>query len=117
MSKVRKKIKKTYFQDNIFCMHYYFTTSKKVYNWFMDYFKLEKENLNGINGRCLLATAHGEHIIFIGYFNGGLDVLCHEVTHAALFTLEQVGQELSYNDELLAYLNGYIFRECQKRIK
>ena len=110
-----KLFAKTHFYNDTFRMFYHFTDSKEEYDKMMEW--IGSPTPKNIHGRCVLAENGGDIRIIIGIFNDDLATLTHESIHAALFTLEAVGQKLGYEDELLPYLSEYIFRECQKKIK
>jgi len=108
---------KTYFTDKLFNMHFHFTDSKEEFVNMLEWINVH-DTPEYIDGRCVLAERICEPMrIFIGVFNDDLGTLAHECTHAALFTLSCIGQKLTYEDELLPYLVGYIFEECQNKAK
>ena len=111
----RKLFSKTYFYNETFNMFYHFTECKEEYKKMMDW--IGQEFPENIDGRCVQASSGEEIRIWIGVFNGEISTLVHECTHASLFTLEAIGQRLTYEDELLPYLTSWIFSECNKKIK
>lgn len=117
MTEIEKLASDAWFRDNIFCMNYYYAADKESYIALLEYFGLDTPNLDASNGRCTLHRKDNTIGIFIGTFVDELDVLVHEATHAALWTFEFIEQELTYNDEVLPCLVGYIIRECNKRRK
>lgn len=110
-----KLFMRTHFYNETFRMVYHFTANKEEYDEMAIW--IGGESSKNIQGRCILAENNGKIRIIIGVFNDDLATLAHECIHAALFTLEAVGQKLGYEDELLPYLSEYIFRECQNKMK
>ncbi|QMV32531.1 hypothetical protein KMB83_gp11 [Ralstonia phage Anchaing] len=48
--------------------------------------------------------------VCVGVFRGGLQTLCHECVHAALFILDGAGVDVTEsNGEPLAYLTDFLF--------
>lgn len=106
---------KTYFYNETFGMYYHFTGDLEEYKLMMEW--MGHKTPENIGGRCVQAHNNGEIRIIIGLFDDDIATLVHECTHASLYTLDAIGQKLNYDDELLPYLTGWIFRECQKKTK
>jgi hypothetical protein len=72
----------------------------------------------GIASGKTLLTNSGV-VIWVEKFNlKELDILHHECIHAANFVLSKKGVEIdSENDEALAYLSQFVFRQCMKHFK
>lgn len=98
----------TYFQNYYFCPGW---TAKQV----KDYFNIDLyENSHG-------SCSHNSQGVVIWVKGNGyeaLENLCHESIHAANFTLDSKGVDVTTrNDEALAYLAQFVFRNCLKHLK
>lgn len=110
----KKLFAKTYFYNDTFSMFYHFTDSKKEFIDMSSWMGVPTPD--NVDGRCVQASNGSEIRILIGVFNNDLSTLVHEAMHASLYTLDSIGQKLSYDDEVIPYLASYIFRECRKKM-
>jgi len=114
--KAKKILKKGYFWLEVVRMHYYFISNKKDFLKVLKHYNIDRD-LTHTKGRCMTLDNNGQTIIIIASFVDDLSVLVHECVHAALFTFDYMGQDLSYNDELLPYLTDTIYTECVSKMK
>ncbi len=69
-----------------------------------------------INGYCLMNPDNQE--ITIGIFNNDLGTVTHEITHAALFILDnRFMNPFDSNGEAMAYLQQHLFYEIKDRLE
>lgn len=63
--------------------------------------------------RSLVNNKTGSRIFMVGWYDASVVTLVHELTHVALFVLQQVGID-ARNDagEPLCYLQSALLREC-----
>ena len=54
-----------------------------------------------------------DHFI-IGIFKDDLSTIVHEATHISLMFCDFIGHQVTKNDEIVPYLNGYIVKEIMK---
>lgn len=104
----------SYFWLDIVRMHFHFVDNQGKWEVLNNHFKINIPSEN-VHGKCVLIQNDGQIKILIGCFNGDMAVLAHECTHAALFTMESIGQNLAYEDEFLPYLIQAIFEKCIER--
>ena len=110
--KASKILDKSYFWVDVVRMHYYFIDSRKRFDKVMRHLGATSRAGN-TNGKCVQLEKGTQTMVVIGVFNGEDSTLVHECVHAGLFTLDSMGQKLSYNDELLPYLTDTIFSKCK----
>ena len=106
-----KLLDASYIWLDVVNMHYYYVDSRKKYRKVLTNFGVTS-NSSGKNGKCISLTSDGQAVIVIGVFSGNTSTLVHECVHAGLFTLDYMGQELSYGDELLPYLVDTLVSKC-----
>ena len=75
---------------------------------------IEHEVSSAISYRSVLED---DVIYMIGIFNNSINCLVHESVHIASFIMEDIGQKLDYQDELLPYLTQGIFQGCLDYMK
>lgn len=74
------------------------------------------ENSEGLAG--VLVDEEGEAEFFVAIREKCIGTLSHECLHAAFFILENVGVEISFqNQEAITYLHQYIFEEALLKLK
>lgn len=107
---------KTHFYNDTLGQYYHFIDNKEDYEKLMDWMGIHVSTL--FNGRCekIENGDSGEIRIIIGLFNNDDSTLVHECIHAGLFTMEEIGQKVPYDDEFLPYLTSWIFIECKKKM-
>jgi hypothetical protein len=115
MSKIDKLFSKTRVNIPIYEIDCYFFTKKKDYIKAMNHVQLECD-LEGVDGRVHSLIRDGIVMYYIGVFNGRMDTLVHEVTHASLFIADNLGIDAyASSSEPVCYLNGFLFGECVQR--
>ena len=118
--KEKKALKKIFNEKiyiDIFGTNIYFFDDKEKYNKALDYREGTSYNCHlGVAYKSTLEnkdTKEENTIYMLGLFNGDKSCLMHECIHIALFIMEDIGQALSYKDEVLPYLAQTIFIEAQ----
>lgn len=76
---------------------------------------MDEERVQWCQGQC---TSCQDGALIVGYFNGGLEVLVHELTHAVFYIFERVRTEASAaNSEPFCYLLEHLTKECLNALK
>lgn len=106
----------THLYNEMLGQYYHFIGNKEDYIKMMEWMGVRVPEL--FNGRCekIVNGDNGEIRIIIGVFDNEDATLVHECIHAGLFTMEEIGQSVPYDDEFLPYLTTWIFRECKKKM-
>lgn len=103
------------FKINIFETTIHVLTDENKYKEICD-----KNNINysigSSYGHCLSTIKKDKRHIYVAMFCDKDDILVHECTHASLFILRDIGEQLNEDSELHPYLIQTLFRECKKRL-
>lgn len=121
---MKRKNKTFYLDDKIYgsCINvvignyrYFNSHMKNKYN-----VKIEEEIINTQDGTTILLDSRNI-IIYIKKIDNSIQsytTISHEVLHATLDTLQQVGIVLDYeNQEVITFFHDYLFRQFLEKIK
>ena len=108
---VRKLINKSHFYEALFGRNIYVFFNEDDLKKALDAFNYDID-INAKNGLMWMSN---DCRCFIAIFNNDTKTMVHECVHCALRIMESIGQELTYDDEVLPYLTDFIFGECEKR--
>jgi len=97
------------FKINIFEQNIHLITNEKKFQKIID--KSEYcLDISEHTGCCLSI----DNNIYIGHFTNRDDILVHECTHASLFIMDNISENVTSDSELQPYLIQTLFRECKK---
>jgi hypothetical protein len=105
-------IEKFYFFEELTKSHFYYFDSVEKLKAGCDVFEVDINLDDSFSGRCISFFKDDQSVIFIFSPIDKLPVLAHEVLHAALFTLERIGEPLHYDSEILPYLTEWLMNKC-----
>lgn len=113
---MRKIFTEAYIKLDLFPIDIYFTTDKEKFTAMCEWVKADA--ITNVDGRTMLNQHEdGTAMIYIGVFTECMGTLAHECVHAANYVASAIGHELNYNDEIVPYITGYLFKECNKKMK
>jgi len=114
--KMRKLLKKSFFNIHTFKAWCFFSNNKDEFEELLKYHHADETDMN-VSGKCIWLERNGYNKFFIGVFDGSVSTLAHEATHLALFIMNKIGQQLSYDDELVCYLVEEIVEKNKNNFK
>ena len=94
----------------IFSSRVYLYTDRKKHKVALHYLG-ETETVPSVgSAQPFQNTIDGSHVVVIGWFDGDLSTLMHEVTHTTFYVLDGAGVKVDANNhEVFCYLQEYIF--------
>jgi len=116
---LKKKMKKIYTEAyvplDMYPVDVFFTSDKDKFKAMCDWIKVD--TVLEVGGRTIMnAREDGSMMLYIGVFNGQDSSLAHECVHASMFISEAIGHTVTYTDEIVPYMTGYLFDKCKEKM-